>query len=119
MHQDWIELAREKFCDMYREYCDRLTTTPTFERNISTVQSPRITALTSWKFEANVPSTNTDELEEYLQSSVENGSVSPREWWRFNQARFPVLASMAWNILSIPAMSAEVERVFSGYGLNV
>ena len=76
-HQDWIKLAREKFCEMYREYCDRLTTTPTFERGIPIVQSPHITALMSWKFEANGPSNNTDEMEEYLESKVENGSVSP------------------------------------------
>jgi hypothetical protein len=33
--------------------------------------------------------------------------------WRCLEGRFPLLAKMAFDILSIPAMSAECERVFS------
>lgn len=33
--------------------------------------------------------------------------------WQGLEARFPNLAMMAYDILSIPAMSAECERVFS------
>ncbi|RPA83707.1 hypothetical protein BJ508DRAFT_183569, partial [Ascobolus immersus RN42] len=33
--------------------------------------------------------------------------------WIVNQDRFPLLSKLALNILSIPAMSAECERVFS------
>jgi hAT family C-terminal dimerisation region len=37
----------------------------------------------------------------------------PIEWWRANQLLYPKLAQMAFDLLSIPAMSAECERVFS------
>ena len=55
----------------------------------------------------------TDELNDYLESMRERRTVSPREWWHVNGDKFPVLEAMAWDLLSIPAMLAEVERVFS------
>lgn len=41
---------------------------------------------------------------------------SPLDWWLASpqRARWPKLSQWAINILSIPAMSAEPERVFSG-----
>jgi hypothetical protein len=38
---------------------------------------------------------------------------NPITWWREHQATYPKLAQMAFDLLSIPAMSAECERVFS------
>ena len=38
---------------------------------------------------------------------------NPIAWWREQQATYPKLAQMAFDVLSIPAMSAECERVFS------
>ena len=35
------------------------------------------------------------------------------QWWRDHERDYPVLSKMAFDILSIPGMSAEVERVFS------
>jgi hypothetical protein len=55
-----------------------------------------------------------EELDNYLRSESEGEFVAPIEYWRMNEYKYPVLASMAWDILSVPAMSAEVERVFSG-----
>jgi hypothetical protein len=34
-------------------------------------------------------------------------------WWRDHQTTYPKLSQMAFDLLSIPAMSAECERVFS------
>jgi hypothetical protein len=45
---------------------------------------------------------------------LEDEDVSPQQWWVTNQYKFHVLSAMARDFLSIPAMSAEVERVFSG-----
>ena len=39
--------------------------------------------------------------------------VSASQWWQLNQHKYPRLAIMAANILTIPGMSAEVERLFS------
>jgi hypothetical protein len=37
-------------------------------------------------------------------------------WWREHSVEFPILSSMALDILAVPAMSTEVERVFSDAG---
>jgi len=37
-------------------------------------------------------------------------------WWQDRTIEFPILSRMAMDILSIPGMSAEVERVFSNGG---
>lgn len=59
----------------------------------------------------------TDELERYLNEPllVENDR-SAIEWWVMpeQRRRLPLLSTMAIDIYSIPAMSAEPERVFSG-----
>jgi hypothetical protein len=37
----------------------------------------------------------------------------PLKWWGAHRIQFPNLSRMALNLLSIPLMSAECERVFS------
>ena len=61
---------------------------------------------------------STEELDDYLAVELQKPHVSPQNWWRINAERFPVLAVMAWDILWIPAMLAQVERVFSGLYLQ-
>ena len=39
-------------------------------------------------------------------------------WWRANEMVYPTLARMAYELYSIPSMSAEVERVFSRFYLE-
>lgn len=61
------------------------------------------------------------ELERYLKSSLMilqgkevNKSFDVLEWWKANKAEYPTLFRIAIELFSIPGMSAEVERVFSG-----
>ena len=42
---------------------------------------------------------------------------SVRRYWIAERDQFPVLSKLALDTLAIPAMSTEVERVFSGYAL--
>ncbi len=46
-------------------------------------------------------------------------SDSPIEWWRNNQARYPLLSQLARRYLIIPATSVPCERVFSTAGYIV
>ena len=59
-----------------------------------------------------------DEVDQYLDVPVikveENQSFDRLEWWKGNEQVYPTLARMAFDLLSIPAMSVEPERVFSG-----
>lgn len=52
-----------------------------------------------------------DEYEQYSSSPPEPFVVSVRDWWK--NKRDSDLRAMAFDVLSIPAMSAECERVFS------
>jgi len=52
-----------------------------------------------------------DEYERYCISPPESFVVSVREWWK--NKRDSDLRAMAFDVQSIPAMSAECERVFS------
>ena len=58
-----------------------------------------------------------DEMERYLanEAPISIGGISAREWWLSapQKAQFPLLSRMAVDLLSIPAMSSEAERVFS------
>ncbi|XP_044718714.1 Ribonuclease H-like protein [Hirsutella rhossiliensis] len=59
------------------------------------------------------------DLDEYKSFTAEPPvaiDCSPLAWWlrEEQQQRYPCLSKMAVDILSIPAMSAEPERVFSG-----
>lgn len=54
-----------------------------------------------------------DELERYLADDIDEDILDPLAWWRSNAKQYPVLARMAFDLFSIPAMSSECERVFS------
>jgi hAT family C-terminal dimerisation region len=57
-----------------------------------------------------------DEYEAYLAQSNTQTTESALNWWLLNAQRqkWPRLSQMAIDLLSIPAMSGEPERVFSG-----
>ena len=65
-----------------------------------------------------------DEMEDYLSANLdfevqkmerEGFRISYiLEWWYLQRHRWPTLSQFAIEILSIPAMSDDVERVFSG-----
>ena len=62
------------------------------------------------------PLENVEELQQYVSEPrlMHTGPVI--SWWMDTAqlTRFPVLSTMALDIFSIPAMSSEAERVFSG-----
>lgn len=59
-----------------------------------------------------------DEYDQYINEPLllANDSMTAIDWWRKpeQQTRLPLLSKMAFDIYSIPAMSSEPERVFSG-----
>ena len=116
--QDWIKIAKAKFQATYEQYRENAINPmpagpipPTLPPTATT----DISALKKWKFVQQVPLQQVvDELYTYTKSPPEPSNVEPRTWWIVNQHRFPILTAMARDFLSIPAMSSEVERVFSG-----
>jgi hypothetical protein len=57
-----------------------------------------------------------DEYEDYCQEASYDPGIPPLQWWLqpMQIKRWPRLSALAIEILSIPAMSAEPERIFSG-----
>ena len=67
-----------------------------------------------------------DELERYVTSSKLTLSIQEANWtfniiswWKVNEMVYPTLSKMAYELYSIPSMSAEVERVFSRYYFEI
>jgi len=62
-----------------------------------------------------------DEYQRYILSPVLQEVTDPRAWWLEPTQRktYPALSIMALDILSIPAMSAEPERLFSGAKITI
>ena len=62
------------------------------------------------------PTSERDEYEIYISQNPIQISGSALDWWLHDEQResWPRLSQMTIDILSIPAMSAEPERVFSG-----
>src|SRR5579859_3349809 len=77
--------------------------------------------INEWRFGGGmVPKEN--ELQRYLKSpltildgKVANNDFDVLTWWKANQSEYPILSLIAIELYSIPGMSAEVERVFSGF----
>jgi hypothetical protein len=113
--KSWIDKAETNFKRLVQDYTRQFNLATPERTETSASAAPR-TVLSNWKYKENVGKANKDidELKEYFKLPLEDEDVSPRQWWVANQYKFPVLLAMAHDFLSIPAMSAEVERVFSG-----
>lgn len=53
------------------------------------------------------------QLDEYLEAPRANGKTNILNWWKENADLYPALSKMARDVLSVPATSVPVERVFS------
>ncbi len=53
-----------------------------------------------------------DEYQEYIKAPP-LPCDNPLKWWEARRKEFPILSQMALDVLSIPLISAECERVFS------
>jgi len=79
---------------------------------------------TEWKnsLKAKVPTTTyQDEYTRYCKALPHHDFEDVRDWWLAaeQQAIYPNLSKMALNLLSIPAMSAEPERLFSSCKITI
>ena len=64
------------------------------------------------------PATAVSELEDYFKEPPKP-CTDPIAWWAEREKKYPRLSKMAFDILTIPAMSSEPERVFSRGGLVI
>jgi len=117
-HPAWIESAHSIIRTLWLvEYCPHFNINLPNASTTYTTEGPPCALTTSWKTKR-VAKVMKDELEEFLSLRCIDVS-DPRQWWVQHQADYPALSKMALEILAIPAMSAEVERVFSSASLTV
>ncbi|EJP61009.1 transposase-like protein [Beauveria bassiana ARSEF 2860] len=74
-----------------------------------------------WRNKHLQPAPMTDEYEHYCKSERVYKFTGALTWWleETQQKTYPNLSKMAVDILSIPAMSAEPERLFSGTRITI
>ncbi len=59
------------------------------------------------------------EVEAYQRAPEQDVEDYPLQWWKAEENRYPILATLARKYLCIPASSAASERLFSASGLVV
>ncbi|GFF54131.1 hypothetical protein IFM58399_09749 [Aspergillus lentulus] len=111
-NKDWGPELRDQYRKSFETYAglykERLSATQGSPRVSSLgVQTSKIDALFAPDFNQSV---STNETTQYLES--ETAPIAPRTFWNEHEHKFPALAKMARDVLSIPATGAGVERLF-------
>jgi hypothetical protein len=60
-----------------------------------------------------------DEVDKYLRAEFVDPPSDPAKYWSKNEKTFPRLSKLAHKILSLPASTAENERMFSKLRLTI
>ena len=127
-NEEWVKQAKDKVQGLWEREYKPGAPLPIQPPN-STYSTPNTSknpnSFNAWatKQRLSVVNTNMDEYTRYCQAEpvfdIEN--LDPRKWWQepTQQRLYPNLSKMALDILSIPAMSADPERLFSGAKLTL
>ena len=98
------------------EYKDKYTSRAEEEEAIAYNQEPD--KYNMWNQKQSILNTIEDEFEHFINTSPINfpAGTTALNWWLnpSNHIHYPLLYRMAIDILSIPPMSSEPERIFSG-----
>ncbi|KAF5854879.1 hypothetical protein ETB97_010941 [Aspergillus alliaceus] len=106
----WRNQYRKSFQEALAPYQERLATIQGSTNSQATARpsSKLYKMLNGHKVQAKPVG---DEMSQYLDSDTID--AEPLQFWRDNQTRFPSIASLARDILSVPATGAGVERLFN------
>ncbi|RKK83885.1 hypothetical protein BFJ68_g17402 [Fusarium oxysporum] len=109
--KEWVESSKKLMETLWNDYKPVESPLPLCE-----VPSTTTNELLNWRNKHLQPSLVTDEYERYCNSERVYGFTSALAWWleETQQKNYPNLSKMAVDILSIPAMSAEPERLLRG-----
>lgn len=105
----------QKLWEAYRDKTPSLITIMSYDKNAPPQKLDKFDRIAQDLDSVTRP-VSQDEYEDYISEQPYAISVSSLQWWSQDQQRkrWPRLSLMAMDILSIPAMSDEPERVFSG-----
>ncbi|KAJ5264753.1 hypothetical protein N7505_007546 [Penicillium chrysogenum] len=107
------ERYRQSLKDYVRPYHERLSNSQAFSNNQAPLdQGSKLATLIAQAGSNRKPvPRHNNEVENYLESGT--NSIGPCSFWKGHQHEFPMLASVARDVLSIPATGASVERLFN------
>jgi hypothetical protein len=109
---EWITDAKRKL-RMFWESCYKAKDASSQFVGVASPFKPR-NVYEAWIESKLAPMNHIDEYSRYTADPVLPYITDALQWWVQQRSRYPSLAIMAIDILSIPAMSDEAERVFSG-----
>jgi hypothetical protein len=121
--KDWVSTAKRQFKELWAQYPypDAATRSSLASRELKRKESILADELSAWRHASKKKVKIMDEHEEYLSTPpLEAGTVTNLViWWGHHRGQWPKLSRLAFDALSIPAMSAEYERSFSDAGRTV
>lgn len=120
----------EKYFEPYqKQYLEAQATQPTSHVQPSTMHASELDITLASQLSLQPETNRLDELTQYLRSSMLSplhsyflllifsiGPTKPRspcEFWKENEHNFPALASLARDVLAIPATGSGVEQLFN------
>ncbi|TKA81632.1 hypothetical protein B0A49_01266, partial [Cryomyces minteri] len=108
-HPEWIEEARKAVTELWQSYKRR------YPLPLQS-QKERSNFTTYMDLDDEDDSLEEDDEFERFCSLKTVRVEDPLIWWTHQQHEFPTLSRLAFDLLSVPAMSSECERLFSKAG---
>ena len=117
--EDWRAACRKQMLDFWtKEYKSTAIAVPT---QASDLANQVKNSFHLWTQQKKGTSLDQDEYTKYLLAPIVPEVTDPRSWWLepTQKKSYPALSVMALDVLSIPAMSAEPERLFSSAKISI
>ncbi|XP_028095102.1 zinc finger BED domain-containing protein RICESLEEPER 2-like [Camellia sinensis] len=126
-----IQRVRNGFVDLFYEYrsdsSDSMSCIALVSKNsslsgnqllVGSSKQESLAAFHTWYAQeraSNIHAYQKSEVEQYLEELVfpSNESFNILHWWKVNKAKFPTLARMGCDVLSVPATTVALEAAFS------
>jgi hypothetical protein len=117
---DWVNEARQKMKIFWETHYKSTSFIVPGSHSKSIFEST-VNQFEAWMKQRQTFIMDVDEYERYIAQPVLPDITDARTWWMEGWQRkiYPNLSMMAIDLLSIPAMSAEPERLFSGAKITI
>jgi hAT family C-terminal dimerisation region len=112
---DWIATAEDQLREFFESYRDKSADRLIDDVNTMTFASWPNNETASARCGKSGRIQGDAEYREYISLSPIPLNADPMAWWGENFYRFPTWRRIAYDVLPIPAMSAENERAFSRF----
>jgi hypothetical protein len=119
---EWVQVAKDQVQELWlSQYKNNAVSDAVLEvEDVAVGKGNTSNEFLQWQARKVIKETVYDEYIHYCQAPIINGTDS-RVWWLEPTQRkmYPNLSIMALDLLAIPSMSAEPERLFSGAKITI